>query len=66
MKRMRTKKVGAGLRPLRLSGGRFVRALEFMKAGEEEESEVDKAFESATTAVEELEFKNMLSAEEDG
>ena len=38
---------------------------EFMKAGEAEEGEVDAAFAGALTSVEELEFKNMLSAEED-
>ena len=39
--------------------------LEFAKAGEAEESEVDDAFKAATESVDELEFKNMLSAEED-
>ena len=38
---------------------------EFMKAGDESPEEVDSAFESALKAVEELEFQNMLSAEED-
>jgi peptide chain release factor 2 len=38
---------------------------EFMKAGEAEESEFNAAFEGATNAAEELEFKNMLNAEED-
>ena len=38
---------------------------EFLKAGEAEESEFNAAFEVAIKAVEELEFKNMLSAEED-
>lgn len=39
--------------------------LEFAKAGEAEESEVVDAFAAAVEAVDELEFKNMLSAEED-
>ena len=38
---------------------------EFMKAGEEEESEVDSAYKSVIKTVEDLEFQNMLSAEED-
>lgn len=38
---------------------------DFAKAGEEDESEVDKAYASAVELIEELEFKNMLSAEED-
>jgi peptide chain release factor 2 len=38
---------------------------EFMKAGEAEESEAQEAYDAAAVAVEELEFKNMLSAEED-
>jgi len=38
---------------------------EFMKAGEAEEAEAQEAYEAAAVAVEELEFKNMLSAEED-
>lgn len=39
--------------------------LDFAKAGEAEESEVNLAFDAAVEAVDELEFKNMLSAEED-
>jgi peptide chain release factor 2 len=38
---------------------------DFMKEGEEDASEVDKAFEAATDVIEGLEFQNMLSAEED-
>lgn len=38
---------------------------EFMKAGEAEESEAKEAFSAALEAVEDLEFKNMLGAEED-
>jgi peptide chain release factor 2 len=38
---------------------------EFMKAGEEEESEVNAAYEQVTKTIEDLEFQNMLSAEED-
>ena len=38
---------------------------EFMKEGEEDASEVDKAFVEATDFIEGLEFQNMLSAEED-
>jgi peptide chain release factor 2 len=38
---------------------------EFMKVGEAEDSEAQEAFDAAAVAVEELEFKNMLSAEED-
>ncbi|MDE0978740.1 MAG: peptide chain release factor 2 [Flavobacteriales bacterium] len=38
---------------------------EFVKAGEAEASEVDEASKMAVSAIEELEFKNMLSAEED-
>jgi peptide chain release factor 2 len=38
---------------------------EFMKVGEEDASEVDKAFAEATEVIEGLEFQNMLSAEED-
>jgi peptide chain release factor 2 len=67
MKRMRTKKSWVQAYDHCASAVDDLSVLyEFMKAGEEEESEVDKAFESATIAVEELEFKNMLSAEEDG
>lgn len=39
--------------------------LEFAKAGEADESDVDEAYKAAVQAVEDLEFKNMLSAEED-
>ncbi len=38
---------------------------EFYKEGEAEESDVEEQHELAKTALEELEFKNMLSAEED-
>ncbi|MDC1360452.1 peptide chain release factor 2 [Flavobacteriales bacterium] len=38
---------------------------EFVKAGEAEASEVDDACKMAVSAIEDLEFKNMLSAEED-
>lgn len=38
---------------------------EFFKEGEAEDGEVEVAFEGAVKALEELEFKNMLSAEED-
>jgi peptide chain release factor 2 len=38
---------------------------EFFKEGEGSESDVEKAYEEAIIAVEELEFKNMLSGEED-
>ena len=38
---------------------------EFMKAGEADEAEAQEAYNVAAEAVEELEFKNMLSAEED-
>lgn len=38
---------------------------EFSKEGEASEEDVEEAFEAATLAVEELEFKNMLSEEED-
>ena len=66
MKRMRTKKSWVQAYDDCASAVDDLSVLyEFMKAGEEEESEVDKAFEAASTAVEELEFKNMLSAEED-
>lgn len=40
--------------------------LEFHEAGEVEESEIDDAYSSLVEDLEELEFKNMLSAEEDG
>ena len=66
MKRMRTKKGWVESYDSCASAVEDVQVLhEFMKAGEAEESEVNAAFESAQTAVEELEFKNMLSAEED-
>lgn len=39
--------------------------LEFAKSGEADESDVDEAYKMAEQAVEDLEFKNMLSAEED-
>ncbi len=39
--------------------------LDFAKMGEAEEAEVKEAFATAQEAVDELEFKNMLSAEED-
>ena len=66
MKRMRTKKGWVESYDSCASAVEDVTVLhEFMKAGEAEESEVNAAFESAQTAVEELEFKNMLSAEED-
>ena len=38
---------------------------DFMKEGEAEASEVQEAYDNALTSLEELEFKNMLSAEED-
>lgn len=38
---------------------------EFLNEGEGTQEEVDSAYESALTAVEELEFKKMLSSEED-
>lgn len=38
---------------------------DFWKAGEEEESEVKAAFDATIQAIEELEFKKMLSGEED-
>ncbi len=38
---------------------------EFAKEGEVEPQEVDKAYEESLTLLEELEFKNMLSSEED-
>jgi peptide chain release factor 2 len=38
---------------------------DFFQAGEATEAEVDEQFRLATTKVEELEFRNMLSAEED-
>lgn len=40
--------------------------LEFYEAGEVDEAEIDNAYESLVEDLEELEFKNMLSAEEDG
>ncbi len=39
--------------------------LEFFKAGEVEEKEVDAQYENAKTLIEDLEFKNMLSGDED-
>ena len=67
MKRMRTKKGWVQSYDDCASAVEDLTVLyEFMKAGEEEESEVDKAFAAANEAIEELEFKNMLSAEEDG
>ena len=38
---------------------------EFMKAGEESSDEVDAAYEKVLKTIEDLEFQNMLSAEED-
>lgn len=38
---------------------------DFMKEGEAEAAEVQEAYDNALTTLEELEFKNMLSAEED-
>ena len=38
---------------------------DFFQAGEATEAEVNEQFRLATTKVEELEFRNMLSAEED-
>ena len=67
MKRMRTKKGWVqAYDDCETSVEDLMVLFEFMKAGEEDEAEVDKAFAAATVAVEELEFKNMLSAEEDG
>lgn len=40
--------------------------LEFFEAGEVDEAEIDTVYESLVEDLEELEFKNMLSAEEDG
>ena len=66
MKRMRTKKSWVDAYDACGSAVEDVLVLhEFMKAGEAEEGEVDAAFAGALTSVEELEFKNMLSAEED-
>ncbi|MRX47162.1 peptide chain release factor 2 [Pedobacter puniceum] len=39
--------------------------LEFFQAGEATEDDVNEAYQKATTELENLEFKNMLSAEED-
>ena len=39
--------------------------IEFVKEGEAEDEEVDEAYSSIVTSIEELEFKNMLSSEED-
>ena len=39
--------------------------LNFIQAGDATEAEMQEQFNAATKAVEELEFKNMLSAEED-
>ncbi|MGB1103757.1 MAG: peptide chain release factor 2 [Crocinitomicaceae bacterium] len=39
--------------------------IEFYEMGESEESEIEKHFEKSIEKLEELEFKNMLSAEED-
>ncbi len=66
MKRMRTKQGWVESYDSCASAVEDIQVLhEFMKAGEAEESEVNTAFESAQIAIEELEFKNMLSAEED-
>lgn len=40
--------------------------MEFLKEGEAEEEDVEAAYASLITQLEELEFKNMLSGEEDG
>ena len=67
MKRMRTKKGWVQTYDDCASAVEDLGVLhEFMKAGEASEDEVNAAFTSATTAIEELEFKNMLSGEEDG
>jgi peptide chain release factor 2 len=67
MKRMRTRKLWVDTYDVCETAVEDLSVLfEFMKAGEAEESEVEAAFEAAEGALEELEFKNMLSAEEDG
>lgn len=67
MKRMRTKKGWVQAYDACATAVEDLSVLyEFMKAGEEDESEVDKAYDAAIEAIEDLEFKNMLSAEEDG
>jgi protein subunit release factor A len=66
MKRIRTLKTWTGSFNDCLGSLEDAQVLfEFMKAGEADEAEFTTAFESAIKAVEELEFKNMLSAEED-
>lgn len=39
--------------------------LDFFQAGDASEEDLNESYEAATTALEDLEFKNMLSAEED-
>ena len=66
MKRIRTLKTWTGSFNECLGSLDYAQVLfEFFKAGEAEEVEFNSAFESATKAVEELEFKNMLSDDED-
>ena len=66
MKRIRTLKTWTGSFNDCLGSLEDAQVLfEFMKAGEADETEFTTAFDTAIKAVEELEFKNMLSAEED-
>lgn len=66
MKQIRNKKVWTeGYAQTEAAVGDLQVLFEFAKEGEAEEAEVDAAYATALEQIEELEFKNMLSAEED-
>ena len=66
MASIKTKKVWTDAFQLVLSAVEDTGVLfEFYQAGDATEAEMQEQFNAATKAVEELEFKNMLSAEED-
>ena len=66
MKQIRNKKVWTeAFAAAESAVGDLTVLFEFAKEGEAEASEVDAAHEAAVEQIEELEFKNMLSAEED-
>ena len=67
MRQIRTRKMWVEVHHLCISGAEDLEVLfDFFKEGAATEEELNAAFVSAEKTIEDLEFKNMLSAEEDG
>jgi len=67
MRQIRTRKMWVEAHHLCMSGAEDLEVLfDFFKEGAATEEELNAAFVSAEKTIEDLEFKNMLSAEEDG